>query len=354
MTKVLIVKTSALGDLVHIFPAIRAIKKFAPDAQIDWVVERSSAPIASAHPDIHQVIELDSRKWRKRPFFYRKEILSSIQQLRKTEYDVLFDFQANSKSALITLLAKAKQKIGFNQKVSEWPARFVTNKRMDPVDGQNIRQDYLDLVSLWSGKKEEVEIGTMLRLSSEEKNQLDALLKQKGTGTHLLIAPFSRWPNKQLLDSTMAQFLSKIQESKQDAKLWIISGNDLEREKATQFANHLKNAQIAPKLTIPQLQWFMKSMNQVISVDSLALHLAYEAQVPTFALFGSSSPTKYGLSNKQSHIFFGSCPYGKTFEKRCPILRICKTGACLHDPSAETIMKIYQTLQSTCPKHGLE
>lgn len=342
MIKVLIVKTSALGDLVHIFPAIRAIKKIAPDAVIDWVVERSSASIARAHPDINHVIELDSKKWRKRPFFYRKEILSSIDKLRKTTYDVLFDFQANSKSALITLLAHARQKIGFDKKVSEWPARFVTNRKIDPVDGQNIRQDYLDLVSLWSGKHEALEVGTILKLTQEEKTQLDDLLKDIGGGKHILVAPFSRWPNKQLTESVMAEFLLGIQKINPEVKFWLISGNDVECEKAKQIAAHLENTRLVPKLSIPQLQSLMKAMDQVISVDSLALHLAYEAKVPVFALFGSSSPQKYGLIGERSQLFFGTCPYGKTFEKRCPILRTCATGACLHDLSSEKLMKVYE------------
>lgn len=336
-TKVLIVKTSALGDLVHVFPAIKAIKRHLPDAEIDWVAERAASPIARAHPDISEVIELDSKKWRKHPFRYRQEISKAISSLRKKQYDLLFDFQSNTKSALITLLANAKQKIGFDQKASEWPARFVTTLKGDPPDGQNIRQDYLDLVSLWSGQKEELVIGTKLCLSSEEEITVHNLLKSRSNGTNILVAPFSRWPNKQLLNHTMTSFLQK----QEAVTFWIIAGNDQEKEEAMKMASALPSAVLVPKLTIPQLQCLMRGMDQVISVDSLALALAYEAKVPVFALFGSSSPQKYGLTNAQSQVFFGTCPYGKTFEKRCPILRSCKTGACLHDLSTEKITQDY-------------
>lgn len=342
MLKVLIVKTSALGDLVQIFPAIKAIKRIAPEASIDWVVEKASAPIAKAHPDISEVIVLDSKKWRKNPFHSLGEVAASARQLRVKSYDVLFDFQSNTKSALITLLAKSKQKIGYNKKVAEWPARWVTHLRRDPSDGQNIRQDYLDLVSLWSGKTEALCVGTLLNVSPPEEFAVQSLLKQKEEGVNILVAPFSRWPNKQLSDSSMENLLLAIEkQSKKAVKFWLISGNDEERQRANKIASSLSSSFVVPALTIPQLQRLMCGMDQVISVDSLALSLAYEAQVPVFALFGSSSPQKFSITNDNSSSFFGACPYGKTFEKRCPLLRSCKTGSCIRDPSIDEILKQY-------------
>ncbi len=340
--KILIVKTSALGDLVHVYPAIKEIRKLLPDAEIDWVVESACEPLAKHHPDIKQVITLHTKKWRRSPILFRKEIAASFRALREKEYDLLFDFQGNIKSWLITTFAKAKTKIGFGLSAPEWPARFAVDVKVDPNPGMNIREDYLALVEAWSKQKAQLVMGTQLTASTNETKRVQELLaKRSETAKNVLICPFSRWPNKQLTKETLIGFLTAIAHEI-PTKFWVLYGHHSEKAAASEIVGSFPDAELVDPLSFSALQLLMQGMHHLIAVDSFPLHLAGESNVPTFAIFGPSSSTKYNPPAPQHYAFQGGCPYGKTFEKRCPILRTCSTGNCLHVLAPNTLVQAYQ------------
>jgi len=82
-------------------------------------------------------------------------------------------------------------------------------------------------------------------------------------------------------------------------------------------------------------------MQLVIAMDSLPLHLAGTTNTKTFSFFGPSSSAKFMPMGEQHHAFQGSCPYGKVIQRRCPIIRTCKTGACLRGISSDTLFDAF-------------
>ena len=86
---------------------------------------------------------------------------------------------------------------------------------------------------------------------------------------------------------------------------------------------------LLPKMTLPVWQRLMCEMDLICTVDSSALHLAATTNTPTYSFFGPSSSSIYKPVGDSHNSIQGPCPYGKTFAKRCPALRSCKTGACL-------------------------
>lgn len=131
---ILIVKTSAIGDVIQTFFALEYLQKQFPDAKIDWVAEESIAPLLRAHPMIHRVITIRSKAWAKTLFSKQmwREFFAFFKGLRGTSYDVLFDLQGNGKSALVTLCAKAQEKVGFGRKsVREKCNLLATRRRFD-------------------------------------------------------------------------------------------------------------------------------------------------------------------------------------------------------------------------------
>src|SRR5579872_2064853 len=108
--KILIVKTSSLGDIVHAMPVLEYLKEKYPEASIDWVVEKGSKDFVQAHPLVDDVLCLDSKSWRNPGSLFKnwKNIKAFLKTLRKKEYNFLYDLQGNTKSALITLIARAE------------------------------------------------------------------------------------------------------------------------------------------------------------------------------------------------------------------------------------------------------
>lgn len=106
--KILIVKLSSLGDVVHTMPAVQDIRRALPQAQIDWVVERSFAPLVQRCAGVRRVIPCELRRWRKAPFAAttRAEWGAFKQELQQEAYDAVIDLQGLVKSALVAWLAR--------------------------------------------------------------------------------------------------------------------------------------------------------------------------------------------------------------------------------------------------------
>ncbi|MCA1796626.1 MAG: hypothetical protein LC645_03620 [Geobacteraceae bacterium] len=94
--KILIVKVSALGDVIHALPVLSYIKQIHPDAHIDWLVEDNFAPILENHPFLHQVIRVNTHEWRNMSFAaMARQICTFVKSLRCQHYDCIFDLQGN-------------------------------------------------------------------------------------------------------------------------------------------------------------------------------------------------------------------------------------------------------------------
>ena len=108
LTKILIVKLSSLGDVVHAMPAVQDIRAALPEAQIDWVVERGFAPLVARCMGVRRVIACELRNWRKKPFAAqtRTEWRTFKADLQREEYDAVIDLQGLTKSALVSRLAR--------------------------------------------------------------------------------------------------------------------------------------------------------------------------------------------------------------------------------------------------------
>ena len=107
MKRILLIKTSSLGDVIHNCPVIHDIRRHFPDAQIDWVVEENFADIPRLHTGVNQVFTVAMRRWRKQLFNKKtwQEISQFKQQIQHNQYDSVIDTQGLLKSALITKLA---------------------------------------------------------------------------------------------------------------------------------------------------------------------------------------------------------------------------------------------------------
>lgn len=106
--KILLVKLSSLGDVIHTLPVVQDILTARPDAQIDWVVEPAFAPVLSLCPGVHHVVACDLRRWRKAPLASstRRAYRAFKAELQLTAYDAVIDLQGLTKSALVAWLAR--------------------------------------------------------------------------------------------------------------------------------------------------------------------------------------------------------------------------------------------------------
>ncbi len=133
--KILIVKTSSMGDVVHTMPAISDIAANVPDAQIDWLIETPFASLPAMHPAIRTVIPIAWRKWRKRLFAKdaRAALAAARTQLKTEQYDLILDMQGLAKSALWAMQARGPR-AGYDASSAREPVAALTYARRATVD----------------------------------------------------------------------------------------------------------------------------------------------------------------------------------------------------------------------------
>lgn len=349
MNKILIVKTSALGDIIHTYPVLDYLRKKFPLAQIDWVVEAPFADLVKSHPSVAHVLTIATKNWRKH--FFTRKTLNSIKSFRKNlrneYYDVIFDLQGNIKSGLIVSQARGAVKVGFGRKsVAEWPNMFFMTHRINSSVQNNIRQDYLSLVTTFFHDPLPAEIeGVKLIITPDQQTILDTIMQKNAVreGMVVMVCYGSTWRNKQLTVESLKAFLVLLKDYLNCQFLFIWGSFD-EKSVAEELNKEFPlNSQMIEKMNLSMLQNLMEMSDLVVAMDSLPLHLAGTTNTPTFSVFGASSASKYKPLGEKHYAYQGCCPYGRTFIKRCPVLRTCPTGACIRDLKALEIFEAFKT-----------
>ena len=293
----LVVKMSALGDIIQAFSVLSHLKSLGP---VDWVVEAKFADLVCAHPLIDRVIPFDTknpRTW-------------DIKYLRKMRYDTVYDLQGNCKSGLFTLLARGKKKVGFTlAHNAEWPNRLALSHGIPIYPGDPIRNQYRTIVGA----------------THSEPVPLIAQEVQSFEKPTLMVCTGSNWKSKRLLQDEWISLLKPIK-NYQFLFVWKSCEEKVLAESLQQALGGL----IQGGLSLPQWQALMRVCKGVISVDSCALHLATDGGVPAFGLFGPSSGAIYGSADA---FIQGECPLDEHFLKRCPHLRTCKAPCMRNLPS---------------------
>lgn len=147
--RILIVKLSSIGDVVHAMPAAAALRRAFPDAHMTWAVERVAAPLLVGSPMLDDVVVLDTRRWRRtlRSAATWRAAAASVRALRR-RFDLAFDFQGLLKSAAIMRLSGAAVRIGFATDVLREPAsRFAYTRQVAVAAAEHVIRKNLRLAA---------------------------------------------------------------------------------------------------------------------------------------------------------------------------------------------------------------
>jgi heptosyltransferase-1 len=323
--KILLVKTSSLGDIIQALCVLPLLQNHT----IHWAVEKSFEDILKAHPSIHRVIPLETKKW--------KKIFSNLSLLRRDRYDSIIDLQGNTKSGLVTLLARGREKVGYTfRSAPEWPhALFMTHRYHISHDAP-IAEQYLTLVQNHFCLPPKMPTPFSLRIKKNDEQWIQRRCRKKRRPL-LMISIGSQWKNKRLPLETWKALLQAI-EKKLRPSFFFVWGNEKEKKEAISLCTLFPQlSEVLPKMSLPVWQRLMAEMDGVVSVDSSALHLAATTSTPTFGIFGPSSSKVYKPMGEKHGYFQGACHDHNPFTKRCRSLRSCTKGTCIKEISPEML-----------------
>jgi heptosyltransferase-1 len=314
--KILFVKLSSLGDVVHAMPALQDIVRAVPHAQIDWVVERSFAPLVQRCQGVSQVIACDLRRWRKTPFARetRSEWKEFKLRLRSQAYDAVIDLQGLSKSALVAWLAGlsptghrfalANQTEGSGY---EAPTRWVANQSFHIAPHTHALQRSRLLCALALGYELPPDFSYGLRARAPSSVTAQTLVPVSGRPCVALVHGTSRadkqWPQVHWLE--LAQ---KLDGAGYDVAL--LHGTDQEQRDSETLAQKLPNAQVWPRLALDELVDAMSGCAGVIGVDSGLSHIAVALNLPHVQIYNFDTAWRTGpiASARQCSVYAQPTP----------------------------------------------
>ena len=281
--RILIIKTSSLGDVIHNFPMVSDIAAKFPDSKIDWLVEEDYVPLVKLHFRVERIIPVALRRWRKSIFSSStwKELKSCIVEIRKYRYDLIIDSQGLIKSALFARLAKGPS-YGFGPGYSrEKLAGMSYDIGISVSQEQHMLERCRQLASL------------ALNYQITGKPNY-GLIKRKNTVLEDKKAIiFCSSAQSRKLWSTgnwirICQFLKSIGYTCQ-----FTSGTLAEQALCKEIISS-SSGELLPNMAINDIAALMNRSRLVIGLDTGLLHLAAALEVPTIAIFGASDPLKTG------------------------------------------------------------
>ena len=192
MVKILIVKLSSLGDVVHALPALSALSRGFPDAQIDWIVEEAASGIIEEHPLLDEVIVVRRDGWIKSP----KENHKTARRLAQKNYDIVIDFQGLLKSGVWVLLSKGKRRIGFSN-AREMSHIFLTEKVTPTSIEMHAVDRYLLLACKALGVEDSGPVEFPVHIDEASLDSVGSYLRDAGVGdSFVTLLPAARWVTK--------------------------------------------------------------------------------------------------------------------------------------------------------------
>jgi heptosyltransferase-1 len=306
--KILIVKLSSLGDVVHAMPAVRDIARAFPDAQIDWVVERGFVPLVRRCKGVRRVIASDLRAWRKTPFSVetRQAWTRFKRDLQTDAYDAVVDLQGLSKSAWVAWLAKLSdggKRYGLANQTEgsgfEAPTRWVAHeaialpKRIHAVG----RSRAMCASALGYTLPVELTYGLLAQVDKAPPAIKDAAFKAGLLGIVALVHGTSR-SDKQWPIGHWQQLITQLNAAGYGVAL--PHGSAEEEKTAHAIAHGMAHAQVWPSLPLDALTDALATCTGVIGVDSGLSHIAVALDLPHVQIYNFDTAWRTGPEASQS------------------------------------------------------
>ncbi|MGA8262666.1 MAG: lipopolysaccharide heptosyltransferase I [Arenicellales bacterium] len=308
--KLLLVKTSSLGDVVQTFPALSDARRRIEDLVCDWVVEETYADLPAWHPAVRHVIPVAMRGWRRPPWLqHLPAVTRFIRRLRQERYDLVLDAQGLLKSAVLTRLARGRR-AGLAAGSAREPlaARLYDQTMALPAGGHAIdRNRSLFAAALRYDIPESLDYGLRLPGAAERGDAAE--------DPYLVFIPGTTWPSKRW----PPRHWRALAQAASDAgwRVRVISGTPAEGDTARAICEGLPNAEAPAAMSIPELARALHGARAVVSVDSGPGHLAAAVGTPGVSIYGATDPALTGIRGAAQRHLSADFECSPCLERRC-------------------------------------
>lgn len=332
---ILIVKLSAIGDVIHALPVAHALKQCYPEARITWVVEKPAYDLLTNNPDIDEIIIFDKPKFKSIGGLLRHGP-GFAKELKQHKFDLSIDLQGLFKSGMISWLSGARERLVYCN--AREGSDFLGKKVCGSFADGHVVNRYLD-VARSLGCQVDAPVFP-IKITEKEAGLALAIAKHSGLdvqNSYVILAIGANWPNKCWPVSRFAELADRLYE---DGVIPVVIGGAKE---ITSFAEMQAMMRIPPvnligKTTLKQLAYLIRRSKAFVGGDTGPMHLAAATGAPVVALYGPTDTNRNGPfgSGHKSIMIDRDC--AGCWQRQCP-----KSMDCLAQIS---VVEVYNSLQA--------
>ncbi|MBF0401866.1 MAG: lipopolysaccharide heptosyltransferase I [Magnetococcales bacterium] len=318
--KVLLVKTSSLGDVLHLLPALSDACRQRPELTFHWLVEEGFAEVAAWHPGVAKVIPVALRRWRKAPLLALRsgELSDFWRTLRAESYDQVVDAQGLLKSACLARLAHGPRS-GLDRHSAREPLAALFYQHTFPVDrAQHALQRLRQLLAS--------ALQYPLQASPADYGLAGRFPRRSGAEYDWVFLHGTTWPSKQWPES---HWVALVRLCTPHGRVLLPWGTPAERARAERIARVAPDrVTVAAKGNLTQLANWLAAAKVVVAVDTGPAHLAAALGLPLIGLYGPTDPHRTGTVGPNQHALQGRCDQLPCLKRVCPL----GAHAAIHPP----------------------
>jgi heptosyltransferase-1 len=310
--RVLIVKMSSMGDVIHALPVVNDIVRARPGASVDWIVEEGFSALPRLHPGVRQVLPVALRRWRRSLLASAtwRELRTARRNVRATNYDRVIDIQGLLKSAWVARWARGPT-AGFDRTSAREPIaarcydrRFVVARTLHAIERNRrlaaeaigYELDGPPRFALAVPALTHAELGNLAR-----RGHYAVLLTNASRSTKL-------WP-------TESWRAVEVDLARRGLRSLLIWGTEEEGAATRARAANMLSADVAPRAGLDQLAALLAGARIVVGIDTGLTHLAAAVGAPTIGIFCDYDPKLVGISGDAACVSLGSATGGPSADE---------------------------------------
>ena len=310
--RILVVKLTSMGDVLHLMPALTDLKRHYPEAVVDWMVEESFAEIPAWHPAVERVIKVATRRWRKLKWHNLTEFFQFLKLLRSQRYDLVIDAQGLIKSAVFARFAKLEHegvRAGFSaDSIKESPAARLYKKHVGVAREQHAIERLRQLLAGALDYPYESR-GFEYGLSHRKVNK---------DSRSVMLFHGTTWATKHVPEVLWHELVELANDDGYKVKLaW---GNDAEHQRAERIAANKAHVEVLPKSSLDELAQTLARVAGAVAVDTGLGHMAAALGVPCVSIYGATNADLTGAIGHHQIRIQSRYPCSPCLLKMCPKL----------------------------------
>lgn len=305
--KILVIKPSSLGDVVHSLPFLNVLRDRFPRSEIHWIIAKGFEGLLEGHPMINRLLIINKNEWKKIKNVKDtiSELRSLFKSLKKEKFDIVADLQGLLRSGVLTAATGASVRVGFKE-AREGSSIFYTHRVEGGKDIHAVDR-YLKIAKFLGCDIADVCFPLPL---SFDFSRVTQYLPDK---EYAVLVPGARWKTKKWPPEKFGELASRL-----PMKFLVVGGKS-----DTDISNKVVNSSkgnaisIAGKTNIKELIEIMRKAKFVVSNDSGPMHIAAAIGVPVFAIFGPTNPLRTGPYGKGHIIIREGVECSPCYKRSC-------------------------------------